>query len=151
MPQPEGTFVDVGEGLTMHCNVVGSGPVVAFLHGSGPGASGWSNFAANAEALAKAGYQSVLIDSIGYGRSSKPTDRDYTLGFMSDCAVRLLSALGHERYTLVGNSQGGAQAIRIALEHPDRVDRLVLMAPGGLEARERYMDCLLYTSDAADE
>lgn len=140
MTQPEGTFVDIGDGLRMHCNIVGEGPIVGFLHGSGPGASGWSNFAANAAALEKAGYCSVLIDSIGYGRSDKPTDRAYTLPFMADCAARLLQALGHEHYTLVGNSQGGAQAIRIALEHPDRVDKLVLMAPGGLETRDTYME-----------
>ena len=140
MSQPEGTFVDIGDGLTMHCNVVGEGPVVAFLHGSGPGASGWSNFAANAAALAQAGYQSVLIDSIGYGRSDRPTDRNYDLAFMSGCAAKLLEKLGHQTYTLVGNSQGGAQAIRIALDHPERVTKLVLMAPGGLEKREVYME-----------
>ena len=140
MNPPEGTYVEIGDGLTMHCNVVGEGPVVAFLHGSGPGASGWSNFAANARSLEAAGYRSVLIDSIGYGRSDKPTDRDYTLPFMAECAARLLEELGHDRYTLIGNSQGGAQAIRIALEHPDRVDKLVLMAPGGLEERDVYME-----------
>jgi 4,5:9,10-diseco-3-hydroxy-5,9,17-trioxoandrosta-1(10),2-diene-4-oate hydrolase len=139
MSNPEGTFVDVGDGLRMHCNVVGEGPPVLFLHGSGPGASGWSNFAENARALQAAGYQSILADSIGYGRSSQPDDVDYTLPFMSEAAARLMCELGHERYTIVGNSQGGAQAIRIALEHPERVERLILMAPGGLEPRETYM------------
>ena len=139
MASPEGTFVDIGDGLTLHCNIVGEGPPVLFLHGSGPGASGWSNFAANAAALAEAGYQSVLLDSIGYGRSDKPTDRPYGLGFMAGCAAAVMERLGHEHYAIVGNSQGGAQAIRIALEHPERVDRLILMAPGGMEAREVYM------------
>ncbi len=145
MTQPKGSFVDIGDGITMHANCVGPKPTgnsvpVVFLHGSGPGASGWSNFEANAEVLAEAGYHSILIDSVGYGLSSKPTDVDYTLPFMADCAAKLLEGLGYEHYTLVGNSQGGAQAIRIALEHPERVDKLILMAPGGLETREVYME-----------
>ena len=139
MSSPEGRYVEIDDGLQLHCNVIGEGPPVLFLHGSGPGASGWSNFAANATALSDAGYQAILADSLGYGRSSKPTDLDYTLERMSTCAAQLMERLGHERYSIVGNSQGGAQAIRIALTHPERVERLVLMAPGGLEDRETYM------------
>ena len=51
----------------------------------------------------------------------------------------LLDALGLQRVTLVGNSQGGAIAIRTALDHPGRIASMVLMAPGGLEPRETYM------------
>ena len=130
----------VGDGLFVHADLVGHGPPVLWLHGSGPGASGWSNFADNAEYLAEHGYQSILLDSIGYGQSDKPTDRDYTLGFMAGCAARAMEELGFSSYVVVGNSQGCAQAIRLALEHPDRVEKLVLMAPGGLEARETYLE-----------
>lgn len=132
--------VDVGDHVAIRATVLGEGPPVAFLHGSGPGASGPSNFLDNGRAIAAAGYQAILLDSVGYGRSSKPVDRPYTLSFMAGCAARALQALGHARYTLVGNSQGGAQAIRLALDHPDRVEKLVLMAPGGLETRETYME-----------
>ena len=137
---PEGDFATTRDGHRMHYHCIGEGEPVLWLHGSGPGASGWSNFRANAEALAAHGYQSVLVDSIGYGLSDKPTDVEYGLGFMADCAADVMAALGHERYAIVGNSQGGAQAIRIALEYPERVERLVLMAPGGLETRETYME-----------
>lgn len=136
---PTGRFVDVGDGLQLHLHVVGEGTPVLFLHGSGPGASGWSNFGANAEKLAPGGYACVLLDSLGYGRSSRPTDRLYTLEVMAGAAHRAMQALGFERYHVVGNSQGGAQAIWLALNHPEAVDKLVLMAPGGLEARETYM------------
>ena len=139
MNLPEAHYADVGGGLRMHYHQHGEGPPVLFLHGSGPGASGWSNFNANGLALASAGYQAILPDSIGYGYSSKPEDAVYHLEFMSEAAVRLMDQRGHERFSIVGNSQGGAQALRIALEHPKRVDKLVLMAPGGLEARETYM------------
>ena len=123
----------------MHYHEVGEGPAVLFLHGSGPGASSWSNFRDNATFLAEHGYRCILADSMGFGLSSKPTDRLYTLAFMTDCAVALMDSLGLDTFSLVGNSQGGAQAMYIALEHPGRVDRLILMAPGGLETRETYM------------
>lgn len=139
MTEPEGRFVDVGDGLSLHLHDLGSGPAVVFLHGSGPGASGWSNFAANAAPLVAAGYRCLLVDSLGYGRSSKPTDRPYTLPFMAGAALAALDVLGIATATWVGNSQGGAQALWIALERPERVDRLVLMAPGGLEDRETYL------------
>ena len=136
---PEGHYAEIGDGLRMHYHRIGEGEPILFLHGSGPGGSGWSNFRANAEYLAKHGYCCILADSMGYGLSDKPTDRDYTLEFMSGAAVALMESRGFGSYVVLGNSQGGAQAIRIALEHPERVAKLVLMAPGGLEEREVYM------------
>jgi 4,5:9,10-diseco-3-hydroxy-5,9,17-trioxoandrosta-1(10),2-diene-4-oate hydrolase len=134
---PTGRFVEV-DGHRLHLHVVGEGEPVLYLHGSGPGASGWSNFAANAEVLAAAGYQCVLLDSIGYGRSDKP-EAMYTLEFMATHALGAMAALGHDRFTIVGNSHGGAQAIWLALHRPEAVARLLLMAPGGLEERETYL------------
>ncbi len=140
MTMPEGRFAEIGRGWQLHYHLLGEGPPVVFLHGSGPGASGWSNFAANGQALADAGFQAVLVDSLGYGRSSKPTDVPYSLDVMGGTVLDLLDVLGFERATLVGNSQGGAIAIKLALDHADRVSSLVLMAPGGLEPRETYME-----------
>ena len=125
-PLPEGEYAEVGPGLRMHYHSLGKGPVVLFLHGSGPGASGWSNFRSNAAFFAAQGYRCILPDSLGYGLSSKPTDRPYTLGFMAGGAVTLMDALGVDRFTIVGNSQGGAQALQIALDHGERVEKLVL-------------------------
>lgn len=137
---PEGTYADVGDGLKLHLHDIGEGPVILFLHGSGPGASGYSNFIGNAEKLVAAGYRCILLDSLGYGRSSKPTDRLYDMDAMAGSAVKAMDALGIDTFTIVGNSQGGAQAIWIALNHKARVERLILMAPGGLEPRETYME-----------
>ncbi len=131
--------VEIEPGLRLRVTEIGEGAPVVFLHGSGPGASGPSNFEANARVLAAAGYRALMIDSVGYGASSKPVDRPYTLDFMAGCALAALTALGVPKATFVGNSQGGAQAIWIGLHHPERVEKLVLMAPGGLEARETYM------------
>lgn len=139
MNAPTDHFAAVGNGWNLHYHAIGEGPPVLFLHGSGPGASGWSNFHQNVAAIAAAGFQVILCDSLGYGQSDKPTDVEYTLETMGSAVLGLMDTIGHKRYSIVGNSQGGAIAIRIALDHPDRVERLVLMAPGGLEDRDVFM------------
>ncbi len=133
-----GVLVDAG-GYQLHALDAGSGPAVVFLHGSGPGASGWSNFRHNLPFLVEAGFRVIAPDTLGFGRSSKPDDVDYGLPFVTGLLRQALAALGVERCAVVGNSHGGAQAIRLALDHPDLVEKLILMAPGGLEERETYM------------
>jgi 4,5:9,10-diseco-3-hydroxy-5,9,17-trioxoandrosta-1(10),2-diene-4-oate hydrolase len=136
---PEGKYVDVGDGLKVHYHAQGEGFPVVFLHGSGPGASGWSNFRRNYPAFAAAGFRAIVPDTLGFGWSSKPDGIDYTMDFLVAALRRFLDALGVERCAVVGNSHGGALAIKLALDEPARVTRLVLMAPGGLEEREVYM------------
>ena len=118
---------------------VGDGPAVVFIHGSGPGASGISNFRGNAQAFADAGYRVLLPDLIGYGASSKPDGIDYTLALFTDTLKEALKAHGVERATLVGNSLGGGIAIQMALDDPGFVERLVLMAPGCIEELPVYL------------
>jgi 4,5:9,10-diseco-3-hydroxy-5,9,17-trioxoandrosta-1(10),2-diene-4-oate hydrolase len=135
---PEGQFVTLPSGHRMHYHTAGEGHPVVFVHGSGPGASGWSNFKGNYPFFAKHGYRTLVPDSLGYGFSDKP-DEKYTLDFLVDGLVGFCDALGLEQVSLVGNSLGGAMCIRMATRHPERVHKLVLMAPGGLEDRETYM------------
>ncbi len=78
---PEGKYVEIGDGLRVHYHEAGTGPVVLFLHGSGPGASGWSNFRHNYPAFAEAGFRAIVPDTLGYGYSSKPDGIDYTTRF----------------------------------------------------------------------
>jgi 4,5:9,10-diseco-3-hydroxy-5,9,17-trioxoandrosta-1(10),2-diene-4-oate hydrolase len=130
---------DVGEGHHLHYLSSGTGEPVLFLHGSGPGASGYSNFKGNHPYFAEAGFRVLVPDTLGFGRSSKPENVDYAMGFLVEKLVRFLDRVGVTRCAAIGNSHGGALAISLALAHPDRVSRLVLMAPGGLEERETYM------------
>lgn len=128
----------VAGGHSIHLAETGDGPAVVFIHGSGPGASGVSNFRLNAPAFAAAGFRAILPDMIGYGASSKPEGVDYTLDLFTDTLFEALQAHGVKKATLVGNSLGGGVAVQIALKAPDFVDRLVLMAPGCIEERETY-------------
>jgi 2-hydroxy-6-oxonona-2,4-dienedioate hydrolase/4,5:9,10-diseco-3-hydroxy-5,9,17-trioxoandrosta-1(10),2-diene-4-oate hydrolase len=109
----------------------GSGPAVMLLHGGGPGASGVTNYSRNIDALAER-YRVLVPDMPGYGRSTKGIDKSDPFGCLADAMSGLLDALGIETAHLVGNSYGGAAALRLALDAPHRVGKLVLMGPGGI-------------------
>jgi 4,5:9,10-diseco-3-hydroxy-5,9,17-trioxoandrosta-1(10),2-diene-4-oate hydrolase len=109
----------------------GSGPAVLMLHGGGPGATGASNYARNVGPLAER-FRVIVPDLPGYGRSTKGLRRDDPFGDLAEAMNGLLPALGLEQAHVVGNSLGGACALRLALEHPGRVTSLILMGPGGI-------------------
>jgi 4,5:9,10-diseco-3-hydroxy-5,9,17-trioxoandrosta-1(10),2-diene-4-oate hydrolase len=123
-----GTSTDVGGGL----------PLV-MLHGGGPGASSWSNFGPALPRFAER-FRTILVDQPGFGASDKPEVVGNYYRFAADLVVALLDELGIERVHLLGNSLGGGTAMRLALSHPDRVGRLVLMGPGGLSLNLFHAD-----------
>ncbi|MFC3612817.1 alpha/beta fold hydrolase [Lutimaribacter marinistellae] len=132
-PDPEGLkeqVVAVGA-REIHVTEVGDGPVVIKLHGGGPGASGMSNFSRNVSTLAQR-FRVIVPDMPGYGQSTKRLDQSDVFGDLAHSMIGLMDALGIERASVVGNSLGGATALRMAMDHPGRIDRLVLMGPGGV-------------------
>ncbi|MCF3168519.1 alpha/beta fold hydrolase [Streptomyces sp. CB04723] len=124
------TTYDIG-GRNIFAAETGDGPPVLLLHGGGPGASGVPNYARNISELAKE-YRVIVPDLPGYGRSTKGVDGSDPFGHLADGIRGLLDGLGLEKAHLVGNSYGGACALRLALDTPNRVDRMVLMGPGGI-------------------
>ena len=142
LPLPVGHFVTLDNGLRLHFLDEGSGPVVVWLHGSGPGASGFSNFKGNYPAFAAAGFRNLVLDLPGFGRSDKPEDVHYDLDFFVNALSGFLKAVGIRRATLLGNSLGGAIALGLALAEPQRVEKLILMAPGGVEDRDTYFNMI---------
>ena len=144
MQQPAQQSLTLASGLTLaYLDLApASSPLgsVLFLHGSGPGASGWSNFKFNAQAFIDAGYRVVIPDLPGYGDSDKPMDVDYTLDYFVTAVEGLVDHLKQSNLVVIGNSLGGAIAQGLALAHPERVAQLILMAPGGIEEREVYFN-----------
>ena len=115
----------------VHYHEAGDGPPLVMLHGSGPGVSGWSNFKGNLPVLAER-FRTIVPDMPGFGRSGR---RQYEQAYprvAADSVRFLLDQLGIERTSLLGNSMGGYAAAEFALAHRDRIDRMVLMGPGGL-------------------
>jgi len=138
LPLPTGHYVTLDNGLTLHYLEAGTGPTVVWLHGSGPGASGYSNFKGNYPVFAEAGHRNIVLDLPGFGRSDKPDDVNYDLAFFVSSLQGFLDKIGIDRCTLLGNSLGGAIALGATLAYPERVEKLILMAPGGVEERETY-------------
>jgi 4,5:9,10-diseco-3-hydroxy-5,9,17-trioxoandrosta-1(10),2-diene-4-oate hydrolase len=138
-PIPEGKYVDIDGGLKLHYHEGGRGEPVIFLHGSGPGASGYSNFKGNFPIFAEAGFRAIVPDLPGFGLSSKPEDAQYVLDFFVTAIHGLVTRLGIKQCALLGNSLGGAIALKYTLDHPEVVSKLILMAPGGLEELPAYM------------
>lgn len=115
----------------LHYHEAGSGPVLLLLHGSGPGVSGWSNFAGNFPVFAQQ-YRTIILDLPGFGRSHALEWNDVYPRVAADSIRFFLDELGIDRVDIIGNSMGGNVATEFALAHPDRVRRMVLMGPGGL-------------------
>lgn len=123
-------------GYETHYNRAGEGneEAVLFLHGSGPGATGWSNWQFALPALGES-FDCIGPDMIGYGKSAHPEHpphgTDEWLEVWLDQISSILDQLGLEKVHIVGNSMGGALALHFLKRNPEKVGRLVLMGTMG--------------------
>ena len=109
----------------------GKGDPVVLIHGSGPGVTSYANWRLVLPALAE-NFRVLAPDMVGFGFSQRPTNIEYGVQTWADQVVGLMDTLGLPTAHLVGNSFGGAIALRIATQHPDRVGKLVLMGSMGV-------------------
>ncbi len=131
MTTPEiGALLDA-DGIATNVHVSGDGHPVLLLHGSGPGVSAWANWRLTIPGLSER-FMVIAPDIVGFGYTERPADIVYDLDTWTAHAVAVLDALGVERAHVVGNSFGGALALSLAIRHPDRVGRLVLMGSVGV-------------------
>lgn len=118
-------------GIQTNYHDVGSGEPVLLIHGSGPGVSAWANWRLSLPALSNK-FRVIAPDMVGFGFSERPANYPYSMENWVTQAVGLLDALELERASLVGNSFGGALALALAIRHPERVNKLVLMGSVGV-------------------
>ena len=130
---------EIGESVTaggVRMNVLTAGPAdappVVLVHGSGPGVTAYANWRLTIPELAKR-YRVIAPDMLGFGFTERPQpatvcDTDAWVRQLVD----LLDVLDVPQASVVGNSFGGAIALRLAARHPDRVARLVLMGSVGV-------------------
>lgn len=102
----------------------GEGDPVVFVHGTPSYAHEWRHVVPAVEA---AGHRVVTYDLLGYGASERPLDRDTSVGAQTDLLVGLLDALGLQDPSLITHDIGGAIGQRIAVLHPERLRRLMLI------------------------
>ncbi len=123
----ESKFVDVG-GIRTHYLVAGEGPPLLLLHGLGASVATWRD---NIAALAGK-FRVYAIDLPGHGDTDKPRDMDYKMETMSAFLLEFLRIQKLEKVSLIGNSAGGSLGLQFALDHPERIDKLVLSDIAGL-------------------
>ena len=129
--RPEiGSLADAG-GIKTNYLEAGEGPPVVLIHGSGPGVTAYANWRLVIPALST-DFRVIAPDMVGFGFTERPPRVRYGLQTWADQTLALMDSLGLAKAHLVGNSFGGAIALRIAATHPDRVDRLVLMGSMGV-------------------
>jgi pimeloyl-ACP methyl ester carboxylesterase len=129
-------WIDVG-GVRTRVALAGpedAQPVV-LLHGTG---GHWETFAPTIGALSE-NYRCIAIDMIGNGFTDKP-DYDYEISVYVDHVLAVVKALGAEHGHFIGMSLGAWVSARMAQQHPEVVDRLVLMSPAGLIATASNME-----------
>lgn len=105
----------------------GSGPALLLLHGLGCDHTTWGPVI---DSLARR-YTVIAPDLLGHGMSDKPR-ADYSVGGYANAMRDLLTVLGIDKVTVVGHSFGGGVAMQFAYQYPERTERLVLVASGGL-------------------
>lgn len=119
--------IDVSD-VRLRVRYGGAGPAVLLVHGHPRTHTTWHRIA---PALVAAGHSVVCPDLRGYGGSTAPPDRpDHSQASKRAMAAdlqQLMDMLGHGRYAVVGHDRGGYVAQRLALDHPDAVDRLVIL------------------------
>lgn len=118
-------FVEI-DGATVHFQEFGdqNNPTLLLIHGFTASAYVWRTVAPE---LASEGFHVVAVDLIGFGYSDKPASFDYTISSQARVISRLMNRLGIGRASIVGSSYGGAVALTLALDYPERVEKLVLV------------------------
>ncbi len=144
---PLGRFIDV-DGVRIHYLDEGSGPPLLLIHGL---SGHMRHFTYSLLDRLKGDYRVVILDRPGSGYSTRPPRASAAIGAQARTIARFAKALGLERPLLVGHSLGGAIALAMALNHPEQVGGLALIAPAthpqdhvspvfrGLEIRSRLL------------
>ncbi|MBC7371837.1 MAG: alpha/beta hydrolase [Bdellovibrionaceae bacterium] len=129
--------------------------VIVLLHGKNFGGYAFGKVATRLQTM---GYRVIIPDQIGFGKSSKPTNFQYSFQALASMTNQLLEAQGVKKYVLLGHSMGGMLATRMALMYPEKISKLILVNPIGLEdwklmttyksIEETYRDELKSTSES---
>ncbi len=107
-----------------------NGKTVLLLHGKNFSGMYWEQ---TAKDLAADGYRVIMPDQIGFGKSSKPGNIQYTFQLLAQNTKKVLEACGVQKACVLGHSMGGMLAVRFALMYPEITEKLILENPIGLE------------------
>lgn len=126
-----GSIIDAG-GISTNYHDMGEGYPTLFIHGSGPGVTAWANWRLVLPVLATQ-MRVIAPDIVGFGYTQRPDGIRYGRQVWVKHLLDFIDALGLDKVNLVGNSFGGALALAMAVDHPDRLNKLVLMGSAGVD------------------
>ena len=132
MEEPIGKFAKAGD-VKIHYHEKGAGYPLICIHGAGPGATAWSNFQGNVGELSKH-YRAILMDMPQYGKSDKPFIEGRRLAYLARVAHDFMEALDIKKAHFIGNSMGGQAALKLAIDYPDKVDRVAVIGSAPIKA-----------------
>lgn len=121
----------VAKSIVTNYHDQGQGAPVLMIHGSGPGVSAWANWRLNIGPLSEH-FRVIAPDMVGFGFTERPKTVTYGKDLWLAHLTDFLDALNVEQVDIVGNSFGGGLALAFAIQHPERVGRLVLMGSVGV-------------------
>ncbi|MBX6365751.1 MAG: alpha/beta hydrolase [Gemmatimonadetes bacterium] len=128
--EPRTLDIRVAPGEILRVESSGAGRPVVFI----PGLLGSAySFRKIVEPLAREGYHAVVVEPLGIGSSARPSDADYSLEAQAGRVAAVLDSLHIDDATLVAHSVGASVAMRLAVEHPDRVARIISIEGGPAE------------------
>jgi pimeloyl-ACP methyl ester carboxylesterase len=127
-------------------DVSGGGVPLVLVHGLGDRAEAWAPMI---KVLKAAGFHVYALDLLGYGRSPKLADSDYSIATQEQFVVDFLQALGLQRTDIGGWSMGGWITLKLALDHPDRINRVVVYDAAGLKFDTGFPPTIFHPTDAA--
>ncbi len=111
------------------------GETVLLLHGKNFNGAYFGETIAD---LAEAGFRVVVPDQVGFGKSSKPANYQFSFSQLANNTAALLDELNIDKVHVLGHSMGGMLATRFALDHVDRTTSLILLNPIGLEDWRKF-------------
>lgn len=130
--EPEGKFAQAGK-VRIHYHEFGTGYPLICIHGAGPGATAWSNFKGNVGELSKH-FRAILMDMPQYGKSDKPFIEGGRLSFLARTINDFMDVLAIKKAHILGNSMGGQAALKLAIDYPDRADRIAVIGSSPIKA-----------------
>ncbi len=139
-------FVTVN-GYKMHYLVGGSGRPLVLVHGLGSRGLDWANLIPR---LIAGGHRVYAVDLLGYGRSDQPKDASYSISDQALLVKGFLDSQHLQQVDMAGWSMGGWIAIKVALQHPERIRRLVLLDSAGLRFKLGFDPALFQPESPTD-
>jgi pimeloyl-ACP methyl ester carboxylesterase len=128
-------------------NVPGGGIPLVLVHGLGDRSEAWAPMI---KQLKKAGFHVYALDLLGYGRSPKPADSDYSIATQEQLVTDFIKAIGLQKTDIGGWSMGGWITLKLALDHPEMVDRVVVYDAAGIKYDTSFPQTVFHPTTAAE-